>query len=210
MSLTIQIIGYFASFLVFATFYVKRIMTLRLIAVLSNVAFIWYALGADLVPIVILHGLLLPLNLYRIFELKKNINAISDPYKMDVKILEGYAEKRIVKKDDIIFHLGALSNSIYFIKEGTVKEFSPDTDGNTRIFRPGDVFGLLSYFSKSGKTFFSAQALEDTVLYVVSHDRLSELCLQSPNFGFLLMGWLASRLEDHLLYEKQAKLYKTS
>lgn len=206
MSLTIQIIGYFASFLVFATFYVKRIMTLRIIAVGSNVAFIWYALGADLVPIVILHGLLLPLNLYRIYELKKNINAISDPHKLDVKILEGYAEKRVVKKNDMIFQLGAISHCIYFIKEGAVKEFSPDVHWNTREFKAGDVFGLLSYFSKSGKTFFNAQATEDSVLYVVSHDRLSELCLQSPNFGFLLMGWLASRLEGHLLYEKQARL----
>ena len=134
MSLTIQIIGYFASFLVFATFYVKRIMTLRVIAVGSNVAFIWYALSADLVPIVILHGFLLPLNLYRIYELKKNINAISDPCKLDVKILEGYAEKRIVKKNEMIFQLGAISHSIYFIKEGAVKEFSPDTHWNTREF----------------------------------------------------------------------------
>ncbi len=71
MESTIEIIGYIACCLVLATFYVKRILTLRLIAICSNVAFILYALGSNLYPIFILHSLLLPLNLYRIFEIKR-------------------------------------------------------------------------------------------------------------------------------------------
>lgn len=72
MESTIEIIGYVACCLVLATFYVKRILTLRLIAICSNVAFIMYALGSTLYPIFILHSLLLPLNLYRIFEIKRS------------------------------------------------------------------------------------------------------------------------------------------
>ena len=64
-------VGYIASFLVFSTFYVKRILTLRLVAISSNIAFIFYAFASSLYPIFILHSLLLPLNLYRIFELKR-------------------------------------------------------------------------------------------------------------------------------------------
>lgn len=71
MESMIDLIGYVASFLVFSTFYVKRILTLRLIAICSNIAFILYALGSGLQPIFILHSLLLPLNLYRIFEIKR-------------------------------------------------------------------------------------------------------------------------------------------
>ncbi|CEG56213.1 conserved protein of unknown function [Legionella fallonii LLAP-10] len=71
MEAMIDIVGYIAASLVFATFYVKRILTLRLIAASSNVAFIFYAVGSNLYPIFILHSLLLPLNLYRIFEIKK-------------------------------------------------------------------------------------------------------------------------------------------
>lgn len=71
MESTIEIIGYIACGLVFATFYVKKILTLRLIAICSNVAFILYAIGSTLYPIFILHSFLLPLNLYRIFEIKR-------------------------------------------------------------------------------------------------------------------------------------------
>ena len=71
MESIIDMVGYVAAFLVFSTFYVKKILTLRLIAISSNVAFICYAFGAGLYPIFILHSLLLPLNLYRIFEIKR-------------------------------------------------------------------------------------------------------------------------------------------
>ncbi|MBN9229906.1 MAG: hypothetical protein BGO90_05665 [Legionella sp. 40-6] len=71
MDSLVEVDGYLAAVLVFTTFYVKKILTLRLIAVSSNIAFIFYALGSNLYPIFVLHSLLLPLNIYRIFEIKK-------------------------------------------------------------------------------------------------------------------------------------------
>lgn len=88
MDSMIELTGYIASFLVFATFYVKKILTLRLIAICSNMAFILYALGSNLHPIFLLHSLLLPLNLYRIFELKKNESNLLDPNNIDVEAAE--------------------------------------------------------------------------------------------------------------------------
>ncbi|WP_237762240.1 hypothetical protein [Legionella shakespearei] len=81
----IDLVGYIASSLVFATFYVKRILTLRLIAIGSNIAFILYAFECHLHPIFILHSLLLPLNLYRILELKRNEQSYSLFRRVDLK-----------------------------------------------------------------------------------------------------------------------------
>lgn len=81
----IEVIGYVASVLVFATFYVKKILTLRLIAIGSNVAFILYALGSELHPVFLLHSLLLPLNLYRIFEIKRNTPNLLNDRTIDVE-----------------------------------------------------------------------------------------------------------------------------
>ena len=82
MESMIDLVGYVASTLVFATFYVRKILTLRLIAICSNVAFIAYGLGYHLHPIFILHSVLLPLNFYRIFELFKH-----DPnYSLNTKV----------------------------------------------------------------------------------------------------------------------------
>jgi len=61
-------IGDFAASLVVGTFCVKSMVPLRLLAIASNAAFITYAAGAGLWPILLLHTIMLPLNLLRLRE----------------------------------------------------------------------------------------------------------------------------------------------
>jgi CRP/FNR family cyclic AMP-dependent transcriptional regulator len=53
-----DIVGYIASAVVLATFSMRSMQSLRMIAIASNLAFITYAVVADLRPILILHGIL--------------------------------------------------------------------------------------------------------------------------------------------------------
>jgi hypothetical protein len=64
--------GYVASTLVLLTFMTKDMRLLRVIAILSNVAFIAYGAIGGLVPVLLLHLLLLPLNVVRLLELVKS------------------------------------------------------------------------------------------------------------------------------------------
>jgi hypothetical protein len=60
--------GYIASALVLAAFYMKSMVWLRVVALLSNLAFIAYGLALNLPPIWLLHALLVPLNWFRLIE----------------------------------------------------------------------------------------------------------------------------------------------
>jgi CRP/FNR family transcriptional regulator, cyclic AMP receptor protein len=59
-------IGFIASGLVLATFSMKDIVNLRIVAICSNFAFIAYGLTLDLPPVWLLHVILLPLNCWRL------------------------------------------------------------------------------------------------------------------------------------------------
>ena len=61
-----DIFGYAASSFVLATFCMKRMVPLRTIAICSNVAFLIYGIILHLMPIVILHSLLVPINAVRL------------------------------------------------------------------------------------------------------------------------------------------------
>ncbi len=63
--------GYVASLLVFAAFYMTSMVPLRLVAIASNLAFIVYALQGGLMPVLLLHGALLPLNVLRLLERRR-------------------------------------------------------------------------------------------------------------------------------------------
>ena len=58
-------IGYLASLLVLATFSVRGMVALRLLAIASNLAFIGYVALAGIHPVLLLHALLLLMNGYR-------------------------------------------------------------------------------------------------------------------------------------------------
>jgi len=70
--------GYVASALVLATFAMQSMRPLRITAIASNIAFIIYATTANLHPILILHGLLLPLNVFRLLQMTRSESRLTN------------------------------------------------------------------------------------------------------------------------------------
>ena len=61
--------GYLASRLMLCTFSVTSTRVLRCIGFTSNITFIGYAAMTHIAPILILHSLLLPMNVYRLVQI---------------------------------------------------------------------------------------------------------------------------------------------
>jgi hypothetical protein len=66
-----QACGYVASALVLATFWMRQMVPLRVVAICSNVAFFSYATLLGLPPVAILHAVLLPVNVWRLCQLTR-------------------------------------------------------------------------------------------------------------------------------------------
>jgi len=62
-------VGFGAAGLVLATFCMSSMHGLRWVAIASNVAFIAYGYLGELAPVLLLHALLLPVNIYRLAQL---------------------------------------------------------------------------------------------------------------------------------------------
>jgi hypothetical protein len=60
--------GYLASILVLITFCMRHVVSLRVMAIMSNIAFLIYGIGLGLVPVWLLHALLLPVNAWRLWQ----------------------------------------------------------------------------------------------------------------------------------------------
>jgi hypothetical protein len=64
--------GYIASGLVLSTFSVTSMRRLRLLGIGSNVSFICFAVMTGVLPILILHSLLLPINISRLIQIERS------------------------------------------------------------------------------------------------------------------------------------------
>lgn len=119
---TVEISSYLGAALVFLTFYMKTMLPLRYIAIGSNRLFSVYAALAQLNPVLILHCILLPLNIYRISQLKRliaNVTAATTGG-FSINWLLPYMNRRHMRAGDYVFHQGEIANDMFYMVRGEI------------------------------------------------------------------------------------------
>lgn len=83
---TSDLLGYAAAGLVLVTFLSQSMSTLRAVAIASNVLFMAYALLAWLPPVLALHAVLLPVNVWRLWQAART--AAAPPERIEPTLIE--------------------------------------------------------------------------------------------------------------------------
>lgn len=186
-----EIFGYIASALVFATFYMRTMLPLRLVAIASNVAFITYAVIDDLTPILILHGAMLPLNLLRLLEIReltgKVERAASDSF--TPQAILPFMKKQAMQANQTLFSIYDQADALYYIVEGEI--FLPEIQ---QSLGPGAFFGEFALFSASGRRTASAIARTDGLVMVLSKKAVFGALLHHPQLGIHLLKLVTVRM----------------
>lgn len=73
----VDIIGWLAAALTLLTFSMRSMVALRVAALAANLSFIAYGLLGGLYPIVVLHAMLLPCNVLRLWQLRASWSSVS-------------------------------------------------------------------------------------------------------------------------------------
>lgn len=185
---------YLASVLVFLAFFMKAILPLRTIAMASNVAFVIYAAGAGNIPILVLHGLLLPLNIIRVRQYLGLVRQIrlaveGDPH---IEKLIPLMKREEIAKDTVIFRKGDEAQAMYFLASGRIS--LPELDVE---IGPGTIFGEIALFLGDRARTASAVCVEPGEICSLSEDRVKELVMEDPGFGLYLTRLIAARMNEN-------------
>ncbi|HKZ19345.1 MAG TPA: cyclic nucleotide-binding domain-containing protein [Acidimicrobiia bacterium] len=184
------ITAWVAAFLVFSSFFMKTMIPLRIVAIVSNVAFITYALLGitygifdRVYPILVLHACLLPLNVLRLRQLRRLTAAVQQATHEDVlQSLIPYMKTETQPKGTVLFRQGDPADRFYMIQEGRV--LFPEIE---KRIGPGEVFGEVGLFAPQGVRALSAICEEACRLSVISGEKVLELYYQNPKFGLFLI-----------------------
>jgi len=180
-----------ASALVFWSFFMKTMIPLRTIAIVSNVAFIVYALLGlhygifeKVAPILALHLALLPLNILRLYQMKKLVRQIRQLSIGEVawESLIPYMRKEAFAAGTTIFRKGDVAEKIYFLHEGHI--VIPELK---KKLQEGDLFGEVGIFAAVGTRSASALCTRAAVVYSIHRDEVIRLYCQDPLFGLLIV-----------------------
>ena len=83
----VEIIGWVAVLATITTYAVRTMLPLRLLALLANLFFLIYGALAPIYPTMVMYALLLPINLYRIYDIQRTTRQMKD-IKPDEKAFE--------------------------------------------------------------------------------------------------------------------------
>ena len=149
--MAIVIAAWVAGLLVFSSFFMKTMIPLRVVAIASNVAFISYALlglkygiFGRVYPILVLHSALLPLNVVRLREMKRLIEAVNRASSSEAfDSLIPYMTKERHREGEVLFSKGDPADRLYLIGEGSVR--FPELG---KQLSRGAVFGEVGLFAR--------------------------------------------------------------
>jgi CRP/FNR family cyclic AMP-dependent transcriptional regulator len=190
-----EIAGYVASALLLATFSVRTMIPLRILGIASSVAFWIYGVLNGLLPIVVLHTILLPVNVYRFFEMQRLTREMRDA----AESTDGFAAFRpfmtavSLPAGATLFQKGDAADNMYVLTSGRVR--LPDFDVDVE---PGEPVGEVGMFAPAGQRMTTAVCTEDCRLQRITRDRVRELVFQNPRIGFHLIDVVTGRLLEDL------------
>jgi diguanylate cyclase (GGDEF)-like protein len=184
-------IGYLASALVFATFWMRTPVRLRQVAIASNVVFFIYGILMAAWPIAILHAILLPLNLLRLRELRDLIKKVQAALTGDLNMdwLRPFMQSRKFAAGEYIFHKGDSQIDVLYIVSGNVRLPEIEVAVGT-----GELIGEMAIFSQEKERSLSALCVTDVEVLHMPADAFLKLYFQNHEFGLFLVRLITRRL----------------
>jgi len=187
----VTMIGFVAAGLSIATLSMKTMVPLRIVAIASHIAFVIYGVLLPSVPTVVLHTIVFPLNIYRLYGMLTLIREAKAAAHGDLSIecLKPYMTKRAITAGETLFKKGDAANEMFFLVAGQLhlKEIGIDLE-------PGAVVGEMGFLAPGRKRTQTLACTESGSVLRISYDRIKELYFQSPTFGFHFLQLTTCRL----------------
>jgi CRP/FNR family cyclic AMP-dependent transcriptional regulator len=188
-------LGYIAAAFVFATFYTKTMVPLRVIGIASNVLFIAYGYLHPAYPVLVLHLVLLPLNFWRLRQMLTLVREVeaSNDGDLDMNWIRPFTTTRDMAPGEVLFRKGDAANEIIFIMSGSLRIPELGID-----IPPGEVVGELGMLSPDKVRTQSAICVDGGQILAITYDQVRQLFFQNPKFGYYFMQLSAKRLFDNM------------
>ncbi len=190
----LEVLGYIASGAVFATFWMKTIIPLRLFAIAGNALYFGYGVNAELGNIILLHGSLLPLNLFRLYQavtLRKRLHEMAHS-DFDPRSLLPFMAPMEKTAGSYLFKRGDNARDIYYLMDGTVR-----IEELGLQIQAGQLVGEIAMFTPDKNRTQSIKCVTDCKLMRISEEKTLQLYAENPEFGLYVTKMMVARLLEN-------------
>ena len=188
-----EIVGVAAAAASLYAAHAKTIIPLRVAAIVANLLAMAYSSMHGTYPTLVLNGLLLPLNTWRLHQMLQLIRDINTAIERDLNVdwLLKYMRPQHYKAGDLMMERGEYATEAFYIVSGEVEIVEIN---QTR--GPGSLLGEIGLFTPSGRRINTVRCKTDVQAAKIGYDQVKELYFQNPQFGFRLLHLIVARLQS--------------
>ena len=181
-----------AGALVVVSSFVKTMIPLRCLAVGGNLGFLLYGALHPSLIMMLLHGALLPINIWRTAEmvrLTRRVTAAAAENDLSGVWLRPYMRSARMKAGRVLFRKGDAARHLYFLASGQI-EFVEIGE----MMEAGRLFGEIAFFAPDKQRTLTARCTMDSTVLRIDEATFQQLYFQNPAFGFQVVSLVAGRL----------------
>ena len=179
-----------AAFVLVSSF-VKTMIPLRWLAIGSNIGFVAYGAIHPSYPMLLLHAVLLPINVYRLagmVKLPRRVEAVRAEGESSGIWLKPYMRAAKLRAGNVLFKQGDRGDRLYLLASGRIELVEI---GSSIV--PGQIFGEISFFSPDRRRRLTARCAEASTVLSIDESTMKQLYFQNPAFGFKIIELVAAR-----------------
>jgi hypothetical protein len=171
----------FASVFVVATTTMRTMIPLRVFAILTNIILIATAIPIHNYLVILLQTLVLLLNSYRLHQMLQLVRDVKRSVNSDLSMdwLKPFMTERKCRAGEMLFYKDEKADDMLYIVSGRFKLVESGIE-----LPVGAIVGELGMLSPQKARTQSLECIEDGLILSVSYNKVEELYVQNPAFGF--------------------------
>ena len=185
------VFGFIGAALMVASYLMKSMLPLRLVALSANLFLVVYAVQGGSWPTVALYLAMIPINVKKVVQIKKLIRAIENA-KADSPVGEWllpHMTRRQAKAGQTLWNKGDKATEMLYVESGRLNMIEFDES-----IGPGAILGEIGLFAPDNRRTRTVVCETDCTLYGLSADAMAQLYYQNPKLGFHVMRMIVARL----------------
>ena len=185
------VFGFIGAALMVASYLMKNMLPLRMVALSANVFLVVYAVQGGSWPTVALYVAMIPINVKKVLQIKKLIRAIENA-KTDTPVSEWllpHMTRRQAKAGQTLWNKGDKATEMLYVESGRLNMIEYDES-----IGAGAILGEIGLFAPDNRRTRTVVCETDCTLYGLSADAMAQLYYQNPKLGFHVMRMIVARL----------------
>ena len=185
------VFGFIGAGLMVASYLMKSMLPLRLVALAANVFLVVYAALSLSWPTMLLYVAMFPINLKKVIEIRKLVDAIKHA-RTETPLADWllpHMTRREVKSGTTLWKKDDVSTEMVYVDNGRLRLLEQDV-----VMDPGSLVGEIGLFAPGNRRTGTVVCETDCTLYTLSADAMAQLYYLNPKLGFHVMRMIVARL----------------